>query len=145
MNLEPIFFNKWYLLLFYFQYVLQMLKILVRFFFSKSFLFSYLSGIIIYGKGFHHRFFHLPYHQHIEFQTLHCPWDQSLLPFLFFKPLINLMSFRCVYLTTLLCFCQYYFDIIFLFSEFSVFFCFCFLLSIHSQEQRFHLIKILLQ
>lgn len=30
------------------------------------FTFSYLSGIIIYGKGLHHRFLHLPYHQHIE-------------------------------------------------------------------------------
>lgn len=27
----------------------------------------------IYGKGFYHRIFHLPYHQHIEYYFLNCP------------------------------------------------------------------------
>ena len=42
------------------------------------FIFSYLSGFRIYGKGFDHRFLRLHYHWHIELYNWSCPLDVSL-------------------------------------------------------------------
>lgn len=60
----------------YFQYVCKSSYIfsvpasLLRFLFLKLLDFYLFS---IYGKGFYHRIFHLPYHQHIELCFLNCP------------------------------------------------------------------------